>query len=180
MPSGTNIKIDSTKSTGCMAHLLLKSARIPTTTAITAVIIHTCAVATCSKAIDIICRFSTCTKGVPETSDMTKGASSKAIKATLKAAKAPVRLAMNPSTVNRASCNLELSLSGISGLRKNAVVKNEPMDSAIKIQAIPRKNGKPNVVSLPGSGIPNAAKESARKNKEINPPTTPAMSAAPT
>src|SRR5699024_3485932 len=116
------------------------------------------------------CRFNTCAIGVPETSDMTKGASSKAMSATPKAAQAPVRLAMNPSTVNRASFNRELSLSGISGLRKKAVVKKEPIDSAIKIHATPRKKGKPNVVSLPGSGIPNAAKESARKNKDMNPP----------
>src|SRR5699024_12551926 len=91
IPSGTIIKTDNTNSAGCMAHLLLASGNTPTATAIAAVMTHTWAVATCPRAIDIICRFNTCAIGVPETSDMTKGASNKAMSATPKAAQAPVR-----------------------------------------------------------------------------------------
>ena len=51
---------------------------------------------------------------------------------------------------------------------------NDPIASAASIQPTARKNGRPHVVTGPGSGIPSATSESVRNSKEIVAPTRPA------
>ena len=56
--------------------------------------------------------------------------------------------------------------------------KKDPTDKAMRIHANPRKTGRPKVVMRPGSGIPRAARESARRNREMKPAIRPAISIA--
>lgn len=166
------------KAMGCIDHFLEARPKTPTTTEIAAVTSQAWEVAMLSSAMLINCGLSTWAKGVPVRSDITKGTSRRATMAMPNAAKAPVRAAICPSTVRRDSMRRSLSLSGICGEIRKAETMNDPTDNAISSQATARKNGSPKVVRRPGSGIPSAASESARKNKEMKPPTNPAKNIA--
>ena len=175
MPIGTTCIMDKKSRTGCMDQPRPTRPRMPTTRAMTTEIAHTMVVEISVSAIFMMEGVNTWEKGAPVRSDIMSGISTRPTAATPKEAHVPVRAAMWPSTDKGASISAALFPRG--AMRKDEA-KKEPTDKAMRTHAMPRKSGRPKVVMRPGSGMPKAARESAKRNREIKPATRPAISIA--
>ena len=108
--------------------------------------------------------------GWPDTSEMVSGTSSAALTAHAPAASVPVRSARYPAASSTPVC---------WGGTKNAANRNEPTATTAAISPAARTNGKPIVVTGPGSGSPVAVSASASDSAAKPAAVQPASRATP-
>ena len=173
-PSGATWMMANTSHTGCHIHERKNREAQPKTSAMIAAASAACAAATWPRATDHEDGDRAWLKGCPETSESTIGTISSSIRPKISAATEPVRAAITPSTVSLAE-----GRSSRSGAMKNALARKLPTERATITQPTARNSGYPAVVRMPGSGIPNAARESPVNSQPRKAAIAPATAAKP-